>query len=172
VGGRRAVTDLFLETAKATSDYYIDGYSAKNGIPYWDSCALNTHQLGDFTKKDAQPYNDHEPVDSSAAAIAAQGFLRLGTYLTAKGEKAAGKKYFQAGLTIADTLFDEPYLSTDKKHQGLLLHSVYHRPNGWDHVPAGRKVPCGESSMWGDYHAMELALLISRLAQGKYHTFF
>ena len=112
------------------------------------------------------------PVSASAAAIAAQGFLRLGTYLVAKGEKAAGKKYFQAGLTIADTLFDEPYLSTDKKHQGLLLHSVYHRPNGWDHVPAGRKVPCGESSMWGDYHAMELALLISRLAQGKYHTFF
>jgi hypothetical protein len=172
VGGRRAVTDLFLETAKATSDYYIDGYSARDGVPYWDSCALNTHQLGDFTKKDAQPFNNHEPVDSSAAAIAAQGFLRLGGYLAAKGEKAAGKKYFQAGLTIADTLFDEPYLSTDKKHQGLLLHSVYHRPNGWDHVPAGRKVPCGESSMWGDYHAMELALLISRLAQGKYHTFF
>ncbi len=172
VGGRRAVTDLFLETAKATSDYYIDGYSARDGVPYWDSCALNTHKLGDFTKQDAQPYNNHEPVDSSAAAIAAQGFLRLGGYLAAKGEKAAGKKYFQAGLTIADTLFDEPYLSTDKKHQGLLLHSVYHRPNGWDHVPAGRKVPCGESSMWGDYHAMELALLISRLAQGKYHTFF
>jgi hypothetical protein len=172
VGGRRAVTDLFLETAKATSDYYIDGYSARDGVPYWDSCALNTHQLGDFTKQDAQPFNAHEPVDSSAAAIAAQGFLRLGGYLAAKGEKAAGRKYFQAGLTIADTLFDEPYLSTDKKHQGLLLHSVYHRPNGWDHVPAGRKVPCGESSMWGDYHAMELAVLISRLAQGKYHTFF
>jgi len=26
--------------------------------------------------------------------------------------------------------------------------------------------------MWGDYHAMELALLIQRLAQGKYLTFF
>ena len=41
VGGRRAVTDLFLETARATSDYYIDGYSAKDGVPYWDSMALN-----------------------------------------------------------------------------------------------------------------------------------
>ena len=101
-----------------------------------------------------------------------EGFLRLGTYLAAKGEKAAGKKYFQAGLTIADTLFAEPYLSTDKKHQGLLLHSVYHRPNGWDYIPPGKKVPCGEACMWGDYHAMELALLISRLAQGKYYTFF
>ena len=70
-------------------------------------------------------------------------------------------------LTVANTLFAEPYLSTDPKHQGLLLHSVYHRPNGWDYIPKGRKVPCGESSMWGDYHAMELALLISRMAAGK-----
>jgi unsaturated chondroitin disaccharide hydrolase len=166
------VTDLFLEAARASSDYYIDGYSARDGVPYWDSNAADTHKLGDFTKKDADPFNNYEPVDSSAAAIAAQGFLRLGNYLSTKGQKAAGKKYFQAGLTIADTLFDEPYLSTDKKHQGLLLHSVYHRPNGWDHVPPGRKVPCGESSMWGDYHAVELALLIQRLAEGKYYTFF
>ena len=172
VGGRRAVTDLFLETARATSDYYIDGYSSRDGVPYWDSMALNSHRLGDYTKKDADPYNPYEPVDSSAAAITAQGLLRLGTYLTSKGEAAAGAKYFQAGLTIADTLFDAPYLATDKKHQGLLLHSVYHRPNGWDHIPAGRKVPCGEACMWGDYHAVELALLIERLAQGKYYTFF
>ena len=172
VGGRRAVTDLFLATARATSDYYIDGYSAKDGVPYWDSCALQTHQLGNFTTKNADPFNAHEPVDSSAAAIAAQGFLRLGNYLAAHGEKAAGKKYFQAGLTIADTLFAEPYLATDKKHQGLILHSVYHRPNGWDHIAKGQKVPNGESSMWGDYHALELALLISRLANGKYYTFF
>jgi hypothetical protein len=172
VGGRRAVTDLFLETARATSDYYIDGYSAKDGVPYWDSMALNSHKLGDITKKNADPFNAHEPVDSSAAAISAQGLIRLGNYLAARGDKASGKKYFQAGLTIADTLFDEPYLSTDKKHQGLLLHSVYHRPNGWDHIPAGQKVPCGESSMWGDYHAMELALLVSRLAEEKYYTFF
>lgn len=172
VGGRRAVTALFLETARATADYYIDGYSALDGVPYWDSCALNTHRLGDYTKKKADPFNAWEPVDSSAAAIAAQGFLRLGRHLSASGHQAAGKKYFQAGLTIADTLFAEPYLSTDPKHQGLILHSVYHRPNGWDHVPKGRKVPCGESSMWGDYHAMELALLIQRLAAGKYYTFF
>ncbi len=172
VGGRRAVTDLFLETARATCDYYIDGYSAKDGVPYWDSMALNSHKLGDYTKKNADPFNAHEPVDSSAAAIAAQGFLRLGTYLAAKGEAAAGKRYFQAGLTIADTLFGDTYLATAPKHQGLLLHSVYHRPNGWDYVPKGKKVPCGEACMWGDYHAMELALLIQRLAAGKYYTFF
>ncbi|AHF90119.1 glycosyl hydrolase [Opitutaceae bacterium TAV5] len=172
VGGRRAVTDLFVETARATADYYIDGYSARDGIPYWDSCALNTHKLGDFTAKPADPFNPWEPVDSSAAAIAAQGFIRLGFWLQSKGDKAAGKRYVQAGLTVANTLFGDAYLSTDPKHQGLLLHSVYHRPNGWDHVPKGQKVPCGESSMWGDYHAMELALLIKRIAEGGYLTFF
>ena len=84
-----------------------------------------------------------------------------------------GKRYIQAGLTVSDTLLDPPYLSEDSKHQGLILHSVYHRPNGWDHIPEGRKVPCGESSMWGDYHAMELGVLILRLAAGKpYYTFF
>ena len=172
VGGRRAVTDLFLETARAASDLYIDGYSARDGVPYWDSAALDTHRLGNFAAKDADPFNAHEPVDSSAAAIAAQGFLRLGQYLTGQGQKAAARRYFQAGLTIADTLFAEPYLSTNARHQGLLLHSVYHRPNGWDYIPPGRKVPCGEACMWGDYHAMELALLIRRLAAGQYYTFF
>ena len=171
-GGRSAVTDLYLKVARATSDYFIDGYTSKDGIPYWDTGALNTHRLGNYQARAADPFNEHEPVDSSAAAIAAQGLIRLGNYLSARGEKAAGKRYLQAGLTVANTLFAEPYLSTSPKHQGLLLHSVYHRPNGWDHIPKGCKVPCGESSMWGDYHAMELALLISRMAAGQYYTFF
>jgi len=70
-------------------------------------------------------------------------------------------------------LLDAPYLSTNPKHQGLILHSVYHRPNGWDHIPAGQKIPCGESSMWGDYHAREAALYVQRVADNKpYLTFW
>jgi unsaturated chondroitin disaccharide hydrolase len=124
--------------------------------------------MGDHLGRPADPYNAYEPVDSSAAAIAAQGLLRLGRYL---GEP--GARYWQAGLTVCDTLFDEPYLSTDPAHQGLILHSIYHRPNGWDHVPAGHRVPHGESSMWGDYHAREVALYLQRVATGgPYYTFF
>ena len=67
------------------------------------------------------------------------------------------------GLRSADTLFDEPYLSTDPEHQGLILHSVYHRPTAGIMIPRGQKVPCGEASMWGDYHARELALYLIRL---------
>lgn len=127
------------------------------------------HRLGDWRFKPAEPFNDFEPIDSSASAIAAQGLLRLGNYLGAR----AGKRYLQAGLTVARTLFDEPYLSTKKSHQGLLLHSIYHWPNRWDYIPKGRKVACGESSMWGDYHLLELALLIKRMAESRiYPTFF
>ncbi|MEZ5274887.1 MAG: glycosyl hydrolase [Opitutaceae bacterium] len=172
VGGKAAVEKLFLRTAIAAADHFIDGYTALDGIPYWDDGAPNLHRLGDYRKKKADPYNAWEPVDSSASAIAAQGLIRLGNYLTGKGD-ARGTHYLNAGLTVADTLFDEPYLSTDPRHQGLILHSIYHRPNGWDYQPKGRKVPCGESSMWGDYHAMELALIIKRMAEEKeYLTFF
>ena len=112
-------------------------------------------------------------MDSSAAAIAAQGLIRLGNYLQRKGQRHTGGRYRHAGFTVAGTLMDEPYWSEKPTHQGLLLHSVYHRPNGWDHIPKGRKVASGESSMWGDYHLRELALLILREAKmERYTTFF
>jgi hypothetical protein len=161
-----------VRAAAATADFYIAN-SCADGIPMWDTGAPNLHRLDDYWKKRSAPFNKWEPVDSSAAAIAAQGFIRLGNYLSAHGRPKDGTRYCRAGLTIASTLFDEPYLSTESKHQGLLLHSVYHRPNGWDYVAPGQKVPNGESSMWGDYHALELALLILREARGEvYLTFF
>jgi len=170
-GSKKKVLARFLEVARATADFFIQNTPA-DGIPYWDTGAPGLVQLGDYLERPADPFNDHEPVDSSAAAIAAQGLLRLGRHLERR-EKKAGARYFAAGLTVARTLFSEPYLSTSPKHQGLILHSVYHRPNGWDHVPAGRKVPCGESSLWGDYHARELALLIRRLARREpYYAFY
>jgi hypothetical protein len=112
-------------------------------------------------------------VDSSAAAIAAQGLLRLGRWLAAAGRREEGSRCLQAGLTVARTLFADPYLSRDPAHQGILLHSIYHRPNGWDYVAPGQAVPNGESSLWGDYHALELAVYLKRLAGGgPYLTFF
>ena len=72
-----------------------------------------------------------------------------------------------------NTLLDHPYLSTDPAHQGLILHSIYHQPNGWDYQPEDQTIACGESSMWGDYHAREAALYLQRIINGeKYYTFF
>ena len=172
LGGRRGITATFLKAALATADFYLEN-TCTDGIPMWDTGAPNLHRLGDYLNKPSDPFNAWEPVDGSAAAIAAQGLMRLGNYLSGRGDRKAGTRYRQAALSVARTLFDEPYLSTDPRHQGLLLHSVYHRPNGWDYIAPGRKVPNGESSMWGDYHARELALLLLREANGEPHlTFF
>ncbi len=172
LGGSKAVTATMLKAATATADFYLEN-SCSDGVPMWDTGAPDLHHLGDYLSEPSNPFNDWEPVDSSAAVIAAQGLLRLGNYLLAHGEMKNGERYWHAGLTVADTIFSEPYLSTNPKHQGLLLHSVYHRPNGWDHVAPGQNVPNGESSMWGDYHARELALLLLRETRAEaYLTFF
>jgi hypothetical protein len=171
IGGKDDVLAFMLKAAEATCDFYIEN-TAADGIPYWDTGAPLLPDHSDL-ERPADPFNDREPVDSSAAAIACQGLLRLGRYLQNKGQDAQGRNYWQAGLTVLNSLLEEPYLSSSEKHQGLILHSVYHRPNGWDYIPPGRKIPCGESSMWGDYHAREAALYVQRIArQEPYLTCF
>ena len=169
-GGRELHERIMERALQVTADFYIAN-TASDGIPYWDTGAPGLANMPDWRDTPAQIENPHEPVDSSAAAIAAQGLLRLGHRLTARGDKR-GRAYWQAGLTVAQALFQAPYLSMDTKHQGILLHSVYHRPNGWDYIPKGKSVPQGESSMWGDYHCLELALYLRRIASGKAYLQF
>lgn len=165
--GFSTLEPIYLKAAKATCDFFIDN-TPTDGIPYWDTGAPQIHKLGDYLQRPSDPYNDYEPIDSSAAAIAAQGLLRLGQYL---GDE--GKRYWQAGLTVLDNLLQAPYLSEDPEHQGLLLHTIYHQPNGWDYVPPGSKIPYGESCMWGDYHLREVTLYAQRIIQNEtYYTFF
>jgi len=171
-GRKDVITSLLLKSATATCDFYIEN-SCTDGIPYWDTGAPGLFQMGDYLNKPADPYNSFEPVDSSAAAIGSQGLLRLGKYLKDKGDNENGNRYYQAGLKVLNTLLDEPYLSTNSKHEGMILHSIYHRPNGWDHIPEGSKIPNGESSMWGDYHMREASLYLQRIINNeKYYTFF
>ncbi len=171
-GGRAEIEAWMLRAASAACDFYLE-MTPTDGVPYWDTGAPGLVHLGDYLQRPADPFNDYEPVDSSAAAIAAQGLLRLGRYLQQNGLLEQGSTYWQAGLTVLRTLLDEPYLSTDANHQGLLLHTIYHRPRGWDHVPPGAKIPRGESCMWGDYHLRELALYVQRIARNEpYYAFF
>jgi hypothetical protein len=171
--GSKNLIELFmLRAARATCDFYIH-HTPTDGIPYWDTGAPELSRLGNYLDRPADPYNEHEPVDSSAATIAAQGLLRLGKWLEKRNDAKAATVYWQAGLTVAYSVFAEPYLSEKPEHEGLILHSIYHRPNGWDHIPEGSKVPNGESSMWGDYHARELALYLQRITNNeKYYTYY
>jgi hypothetical protein len=174
-GDRASIETMLLDAALATSDFYIDHAAAADGIPYWDTGAPGLAAVEGWSDRAADPFTDHEPVDSSAAAIGAQGLLRLAQVLKRRSQTGAAARYEQSGLRVLATLFDDsgPYLATNPNHQGLLLHSVYHWPNAWDHVPSGARVPRGESSQWGDYHAREAALYVKRLAGGgPYLTFF
>jgi unsaturated chondroitin disaccharide hydrolase len=169
--GKAEVVDLFDRATAATSDFYI-AHTATDGIPYWDTGAPGLKELGDVYARASEPENDIEPVDSSAAAIGAQALIRYGRWLAGRGREGA-RTYSQAGLTVLSTLLGPAYLCSDPDHQGLVLHSQYHRPNGWDHVQPGRRNPSGEATMWGDYHMRELALIVHRLARAEpYPTFF
>jgi len=164
-GGRSRIEATFLKAAQATCDFYIET-TPTCGVAYWDTGAPGLESMEDHRGVPADPYNRFEPVDSSASAIACQGLVRLGEYLRVV-EAETSQRYRQAGLTTLNTLLGKPYLSSDEDHQGLLLHSVYHRPYGWDHIPEGQSVPCGESSMWGDYHLREAGLYVQRLARNE-----
>ncbi len=186
---RGEIESRWLQVACATADFHLAN-TPTDGIPYWDTGAPGLHRMGDYLNQPADPYNAHEPVDSSAAAISAQGLWRLGGYLIAEAHRlstastvdidgtgqrqhraeelvARGETYRAAALVTAQTLFDEPYLSTDSHHQGILLHSIYHQPNRWDYVHPGQTVANGESCMWGDYHLVELAVMLQRETNRK-----
>lgn len=170
VVSKSELTQALSKAAFATTGFYL-AHTPTDGIPYWDTGAPGLPKMGDYLSRTADPYNAHEPVDSSAAAIAAQGFLRIGNWLKS-ADPERSQQYINVGYQLAHTLFQEPYLSTDPGHQGLILHSIYHQPNGWDYRPNPYQAPHGESSMWGDYHARELALLLQRLQNGgRYYSF-
>lgn len=100
-GGRASIESTWRKAAQAVCDFYLEN-TPTGGIPYWDTGAPNLRRLGNYLERPAEPQNDWEPVDSSAAAIGAQGLLRLGRYLQQQGDVAAGTRYFQAGLFKQD----------------------------------------------------------------------
>jgi unsaturated chondroitin disaccharide hydrolase len=127
-------------------------------------------KLGDYRERPAEPFNEHEPVDSSAAAIGAQGLLRLGRYLGIEGEQ--GTPYWQAGLTSLKHPARRHLPEPRRKPPGALPALGLSPPERMGSHPRGQKVPCGESSMWGDYHVRELALFAQRHAESQDYTFF
>ena len=160
-------TDRFIEAAAATCDYYIT-IAAADGIPYWDTGAPGLATLGDWGSRPADPFNDVEPVDSSAAAIAAQGLLRLGRYLTnaRRGRLAlrAGRPDRARHTVRRGGTVPQRVARTTGPAAALGLSSPERL--GLTSRPA-RAMPRGESSMWGDYHAREAALYVQRLSAGR-----
>ena len=167
-GGRQFVVQWLLRAALGSCYFSIEN-TPLDGIPYWDTGAPGLAQMGDYLQQPADPFNALEPVDSSAAAIGAQGLLRLGRYLQEQGETESAARYWQAGLTVAQRLFSEPYLSREANHQGLLLHTIYHRPRAWDHVPEGSQIPNGEAPTQRSRILEQISLIRKRSSRSIFH---
>jgi len=117
----------FLETAEACADYYVT-HSSGDGVPPWDF--------------NASP-ESRALVDTSAAAIAASGLLRLCRLLT---DPMKGHFYFSTAVLILRNLCEKYTAKKDKKWEGILKGGVYHLP---------KELGVDESVMWGEYFFVE-----------------
>lgn len=120
----------FLRTARQCADYYIKNTPA-HGVPPndWD-----------------EPDPD-VPYESSAAAIAAAGMLRLAKLVD---DTAAGEGYRRYALHILDTLTEPEFLSTESTEwEGVLKRGIYHQEKG---------LGVDESTMWGDYFFLQAVI--------------
>jgi len=117
----------FLETAEACADYYIT-HANSDGVPPWDFNA---------------PPESRKLLDTSAAAIAASGLLRLCRLLH---DPIKGHFYWSTAILILRNLCEKHVARKDKKWEGILKGGVYHLQ---------KELGVDESVMWGEYFFVE-----------------
>jgi len=117
----------FLDTAEGCADYYIT-HANGDGTPPWDFTA---------------PPDSRKLIDTSTAAIAAAGLLRLCRLLH---DPVEGHTYWSTAVLILRTLCDKHLARKDKKWEGILKGGVYHLQ---------KEVGVDESLIWGDYYFVE-----------------
>lgn len=116
-----------LETAEACADYYLT-HANPDGLPPWDFNA---------------PHDPRRPVDTSAAAIAASGLMRLCRVLP---DPVKGFYYWSCALRILQTLCEQYTGNGADGWQGVLKGGIYHIHKG---------LGVNESVMWGEYFFCE-----------------
>ena len=132
----------------------INGFSEAFGYTQDKTFLDTTERLAEFyiqrTPENGVPPNDWEepapqfPFESSAAAIAAMGILRLAKQTT---DDQHGEFYRRYALKIIDTLTSSHFLAVDLPDwEGILLHGIYHLP---------QNTGVDESMIWGDYFLLE-----------------
>lgn len=117
----------FLKTAEDCADYYIT-YTPADGVPPWDYNA---------------PPENRSLIDTSAAAIAAAGLLRLCRLIP---DPMKGHFYWSTAVDILRTLCTKYLAESDPKWEGVLKSGVYHVHKG---------LGVDESVMWGEYFFVE-----------------
>ncbi len=108
VAYRETGDPLFLETSRRLADAFLERLPP-DGVPFWD---LDL------------PDDAHEPKDSSAAAIAASGLLKLAS---AVRDTAEARRYRAASRSLVGRLSTPEYLDAGIEAPALLLHATGHR---------------------------------------------
>jgi hypothetical protein len=132
------------EAAQATSTSTSTKASAQDGVPYWDTGAPGLAALGRLAPAAVRSVQRPRARRQLGGGHRRAGLLRLGAPDVGG---AAGDRYTQAGLRGRRRRLSDPagpYLSTDASHHGLLLHSVYHWPNGG--ITCRRSAACRAAS--------------------------
>ncbi len=117
----------FLQTASACTDYYIT-HTPADGVPPWDYNA---------------PAGNRMLIDTSAAAVAAAGMLRLCRLVS---DPMKGHFYWSTAIRILRTLCADHLAKDDTEWEGILKGGVYHVHKG---------LGVEESVMWGEYYFVE-----------------
>jgi unsaturated chondroitin disaccharide hydrolase len=116
-----------LGAAEACADYYLE-HTPAGAVPPWDYDA---------------PPRDPPLADTSAAAIAAGGMLRLSNLVSTS---AKARLYRAAALRTLETLCRRHTAQADSAWEGILKGGVYH---------LHKNLGVNESVMWGDYFFVE-----------------
>jgi unsaturated chondroitin disaccharide hydrolase len=117
----------FLDTAQGCADYYIS-HAPSDGVPPWDFQA---------------PVESRKLLDTSGAAIAAAGLLRLCRLIS---DPMKGHLYWTAALRILRSLAENHLGREAPGWEGILRNGVYHYH---------KKIGVSESVIWGDYFFVE-----------------
>ncbi len=117
----------FLETAEACADYYIT-HTPTSGVPPWDYNA---------------PAEERSLLDTSSAAIAASGMLRLCRLVS---DPLKGHLYWSTAIHILRSLSTHYVPFKESEWEGVLKGGVYHLAKG---------LGVSESVMWGEYFFVE-----------------
>ena len=127
----------FLATALKCAEFYLRSVGP-GLVPLWD-----------FRLPENAPYL----WDSSAAAIAASGFLDLADQVTDPSSKNC---FHEAAGAILQTLCSDAFLARSQPGwEGILMHGVYHYH---------KNLGVDESVAWGDYFFVEA--LVKFVARG------
>jgi unsaturated chondroitin disaccharide hydrolase len=118
----------FLDTARRCADFYL-GRTPEGAVPLWDFDV---------------PDDGRQPLDSSAAAIAASGLWDLAEEVS---DPAQRECYRLAALKTLATLCTDRFLAINRPEwEGILMHGVYHLPKG---------LAIDESVAWGEHFFVE-----------------